>query len=77
MPKFYEYANPGLTVSVDGDEILVTSQAYAGNVELLNEEEDWVLSDNYFDMEAGEKRVKILSGKADKIRVRSIYDIAK
>lgn len=77
MPKFYEYTNPQLEVSVDGDTITVRSQAYAGNVELLNENEDWVLSDNYFDMEAGEKQVKILSGKASKIRIRSIYDIAR
>lgn len=75
MPKFYEYADPQLEVSVDGDEVIITSKAYAGNVELLNDDEDWVLSDNYFDMEAGEKRVKILSGSVKEVRVRSIYDI--
>ena len=29
-------------------------------MEILNENEDLILSDNYFDMNAGEKRVKIL-----------------
>lgn len=76
MPKFYEYADPGLKVRIEGDEVVVTAGAYAASVELLNEEEDWVLSDNYFDMEAGEKRVKILSGTPDGVKVRSIYDIA-
>lgn len=76
MPKFYEYADPQLEVRVEGDEIIVKSKAYAGNVELLNKEEDWILSDNYFDMEAGEKRVKILSGNPEGVKVRSIYDIA-
>ena len=76
MPKFYQYANPNLTVEREGDELLVRAEKYAGSVELLNENEDWVLSDNYFDMEAGEKRVRILSGDAKVIRVRSIYDIA-
>ena len=76
MPKFYQYANPNLTVEREGDELLVRAEKYAGSVELLNENEDWVLSDNYFDMEAGEKRVRILSGDAKEIRVRSIYDIA-
>lgn len=76
MPKFYEYADPKLKVTIEGDELVIQSQAYAGNVELLNEEEDWVLSDNYFDMEAGEKRVKILSGEAKGLQVRSIYDIS-
>lgn len=76
MPKFYEYVDPHLEVCVEGDEIIIKSKAYAGNVELLNKEEDWILSDNYFDMEAGEKRVKILSGNAEGVTVRSIYDIA-
>ena len=76
MPKFYDYVNPELKVRTEGDEVVVTAKAYAASVELLNEEEDWVLSDNYFDMEAGEKRVKILSGTPNGIKVRSIYDIA-
>ncbi len=76
MPKFHEYADPELTAHIEGEEIVVTAKAYAASVELLNEEEDWVLSDNYFDMEAGEKRVRILSGKAKGVRVRSIYDIS-
>lgn len=76
MPKYYNYKNPGLTVRQEGDELIVSAKAYAANVELLNENEDWVLDDNYFDMEAGEKRVRILSGSAEKISVRSVYDIA-
>lgn len=75
MPKFYEYENPQLEAYIEGDEIIVTAKAYAMSVELMNEEQDWVLSDNYFDMEAGVKRVKILSGKADKVTVRSVFDI--
>lgn len=76
MPKFYQYADSALTVRREGDELVVTSQAYASSVELMNENEDLVLSDNYFDMEAGEKRIRIISGNADKVRVRSVYDIA-
>lgn len=76
MPKFYNYADPKLTVRREGSELIVASQAYASSVELLNENEDWVLSDNYFDMEAGEKRIRILEGNADEIRVRSVFDIA-
>lgn len=75
MPKFYNYRDPMLTVRREGDELIVTAKAYAASVELLNEDEDWVLSDNYFDMEAGERRVRILSGDAKEIRVRSVYDI--
>lgn len=75
MPKFYNYKDPGLTVRREGSELIVTSHAYAASVELLNEGEDWVLSDNYFDMEAGKRRIRILSGDAGEIRVRSVYDI--
>lgn len=75
MPKFYDYQDPQLTVRREGNELIVTAKAYAASVELLNEEEDWVLSDNYFDMEAGERRVQILCGDAKEIRVRSVYNI--
>lgn len=62
-------------VRVEGDELVVTAAAYAKDVELLNENEDWVLSDNYFDMEPGVRRIKILRESAEKVRIRSAYDI--
>ena len=34
-------------------------------MEILNENEDMVLEDNYFDMNAGEKRVRIISGEPE------------
>ncbi len=75
QPKYYKFANPQLQVRVEGDELVVTAAAYAKDVELLNENEDWVLSDNYFDMEPGVRRIKILRGKVEGVRVRSVYDI--
>ena len=44
-------------------------------MEILNENEDMVLEDNYFDMNAGEKRVLIISGEPVGLKVRSVYDI--
>ena len=75
QPKYYKFADPQLTVRAEGDELVVTAASYAKDVELLNENEDWVLSDNYFDMEPGVRRVRILRGTADNVRVRSVYDI--
>ncbi len=75
QPKYYKFINPQLMVRVEGDELVVTAAAYAKDVELLNENEDWVLSDNYFDMEPGVRRIKILRGSAEKVRIRSAYDI--
>ncbi len=64
-----------LSCRVEGDELVVSSRAYAKSVEIRNEEEDLILSDNYFDLNGDEKRVKIISGEAKGIRLRSVFDI--
>ena len=74
-PKYFRYQDPQLTYKVTGDEIEITASAYAKSVEILNENEDLILSDNYFDMNAGVKRVKIERGDASVLRLRSVYDI--
>ena len=74
-PKYFKYEDPKLTCRVEGDEIVVQASAYAKSVEILNENEDLILDDNYFDMNAGERRVKIVSGNPDNLRLRSVYDI--
>ena len=60
---------------MEGDEIIVSAEAYAKSVEIQNENDDLILEDNYFDMNAGERRVKILDGKPENLKVRSVYDI--
>ena len=74
-PKYFRYQDPQLTAKVIGDEIEITASAYAKSVEILNENEDLILSDNYFDMNAGTKRVKIEAGDPSVLRLRSVYDI--
>lgn len=74
-PKYFRYENPRLSFRLEEDEIIISADAYAKSVEIRNEQEDFILSDNYFDMNAGEKRVKILSGEPQGIRLRSVYDI--
>lgn len=75
LPRFFRYLNPNLTVQAEGREIVVHADAYAKSVEIRNENEDLILDDNYFDMNGGERRVKVLRGNTDKLRVRSVYDI--
>ena len=75
VPKHFKFIDPKLTVQVCGNEIVVNASSYARSVEILNENEDIRLSDNYFDMNAGERRVKILSGEPVGLKVRSVYDI--
>lgn len=75
LPKYFRYEDPALVCRVEGDEIVVSAAAYAKSVEIRNRNEDLVLSDNYFDMDGGEKRVKLLSGEAEGLSVRSVYNI--
>ncbi|MCR5005799.1 MAG: glycoside hydrolase family 2 protein [Clostridiales bacterium] len=73
-PKHFRFADPELTARIEGDEIVVRAGAYARSVEVLCGA-DTVLSDNYFDMNAGEKRVKILRGSPESVSARSVFDI--
>ena len=74
-PKHFRFADPQLRVRIEGDEIVVSASAYAKSVEIRNDNDDLILSDNFFDLSGGEKRVKILKGKADGLQVRRVYDI--
>ena len=73
-PKHFHFQDPGLTVRLEGDEAVVTASAYARSVEVQCGP-DVLLEDNYFDMNGGERRVKILRGEAKGAAVRSVYDI--
>lgn len=73
-PKHFRFADPHLNAFVNGDEIIVTADAYARSVE-VQAGADVVLSDNYFDMDAGTHTIKILRGNVKGVSVRSVYDI--
>ena len=75
-PKHFKFVDPKLTVKVEGDTVIVKAAAFAKYVFIRNENDDLILSDNFFDMDANsEKRVKILSGNASKLSICSVYDI--
>lgn len=73
--KQFHYQDPCLSVRVEGNEVVVSSQAFAKAVEIRNENEDLLLEDNYFDLNGGERRVKILRGSTSGLKVRSVYSI--
>jgi len=75
LPKYFHWEDPKLRYTINGDTITVKASAYAKSVEIQNRNQDIVLSDNYFDMNAGEKKVKILNGKPGKLKLRSVWDI--
>ena len=74
-PKHFHFVNPNLTIEVNGDELTIKADAYAKYVFIENAKGDLVLEDNYFDMDKGEKTVKILSGSAEGLTVKSVFDI--
>ena len=73
-PKHFHFADPQLEVRQEGDEIVVTAKVYARSVEILAGP-DTLLEDNYFDLNAGTKRVRVLRGEVKELRARSVYDI--
>lgn len=74
-PKHFRFEDPQLSADVLGDELIVRAQAYAKSVEIINGADDMLLEDNYFDMNAGERRVKILRGNPEGLKIRSVFDI--
>lgn len=74
-PKHYHFRDPELKVTRQGDLLTVEAKNYARSVELYSENADVVLSDNFFDMEAGTKTVRIVRGEAQDWKARSVYDI--
>lgn len=75
LPKHFKFIDPKLKYRVDKDEIIISAESYAKSVEIINENDDMLLEDNYFDIDGGERRVRILKGKPEGIKLRSVYDI--
>ncbi len=74
-PKHFAFENPQLSYTREGSSLLVNAQAYAKSIEIQGVDGDVKLSDNFFDMNPGQKRVEIVEGDATEFRLRSVYDI--
>ena len=75
VPKHFNFIDPNLRYEISGDEITIFADSFAKYVEIDSPDSDFILSDNYFDMNAGSKTVKILEGTPKTIKLRSVYDI--
>jgi beta-mannosidase len=75
LPKYFHFADPLLTYTVSDDTITVKAAAYARSVEIQNDSQDLILSDNYFDLNADTKTVRIIRGNPAGIKLRSVFDI--
>lgn len=75
QPKHFRFVDPRLKVRAEGDEIIVTAEHYAKGIEVRNEKDNLILSDNFFDLNGGEKRVRLIRGETKGLEVRSVYQI--
>ena len=73
-PKHFKFEDPKLKVWQEGGEIVVKAEGYARSVEIMAGA-DTLLEDNYFDLNGGERRVKVVRGEVKDLKVRSVYDI--
>jgi beta-mannosidase len=76
MPKHYNFIDPRITVERAGDSLTVSAKAYAKSIELYCDDADFVVSDNFFDLNADSVEVRILRGNPLKVKARSVFDIA-
>ena len=73
--KHFKFIDPNITLTVDGDTITVKADAYAKYVEIYSDDSDFILDDNFFDINGGEKTVKLIRGELKNLKVRSVYNI--
>ena len=76
-PKHFDFCDPALTAEAADGEIVVRASAFARQVWVESDDPDLLLSDNAFDMNGGETRLRILRGRTEKLRVRSVYDLGR
>lgn len=74
-PKHYDFVDPKLTLWREGNVLIVKAEHFARFVEIEGVDGDVKLSDNFFDMNPGERSVEILEGDAKEFRVRSVWNL--
>lgn len=76
-PKHFDFADPELTLDIQGDIIYIYAENFAKSVEIYSLDSDFILSDNFFDINSGVRMVRILKGENENLKVRSVYDIGR
>ncbi|MCL2865789.1 MAG: glycoside hydrolase family 2 protein [Lachnospiraceae bacterium] len=74
MPKHYNFVDPKLSVTQKDNFLTITAAAYAKSVEIYSNTEDFLLSDNFFDINGDSVTVEILRGDVKEIQLRSVFD---
>ncbi len=74
-PKHFRFADPELSIRREGEALVISAQAYAKSIEIICDDGDPIFEDNFFDLNGGERRIRMLRGGGTKFRVRSAFDI--
>lgn len=74
-PKHYHFRNPNLSCRREKNKLIISADSYAKSVYISSPDGDMIFSDNFFDMEKGEKEIQILEGDGERINMVSVYDI--
>ncbi|MDD2354915.1 MAG: glycoside hydrolase family 2 protein [Lachnospiraceae bacterium] len=82
-PKHYHFDDPALEIEVNGNQVAVTSHAFAKSVAVESPDGNLRLDDNFFDMEPGTRVLTVVDENGDPCaeeampagpyRVRSVY----
>ena len=78
VERHYHFPKAKLSVQIEKDELVITTDRFARNVEIFAEKDGdefgWLFSENYFDMLPGMvKRVRIVAGGSGTIHVKPHY----
>ena len=74
-PKHFRFQDPKLAWRREGSTLFVKAEAFAKSVEIQGTDGDVKLSDNFFDMNPGERRVEIVEGDVSAFTLKSVYQI--
>lgn len=74
-PKHFNFIKPNMVITTDDNFVYVSSDVYAKSVEIYSDESDFILSDNFIDLNGDSRKLKIIRGEIKNIKVRSVYDI--
>lgn len=78
VERHYRFPNAKLNIEIQGDEIIITTDKFARNIQITAENEEtkfgWLFSENYFDLLPNQKKVvKITAGETGIITVKPHY----
>lgn len=76
-PKYFNFSEPEISVSINGDGINITCKGFAKNVEIITDDADALLSDNYFDLVNESRTISVVRGTVKSVKIRSVIDIGK